>query len=318
MKREAGKPDRVAFSMHNSCYCQLPLVLLNLQTSMVDLTSHVSRLTFAGLSVFKRRSSVILACMLCLASSAHSKEITITLPGGETMEMVWIAPGTFRMGSPSSEPGRREDEGPFHERFISKGFYLGKYEVTQAQWISVMEWRPWLGKDEKYVKEGPEIPAVCISWTDAQQFVDRMNAAEGREVYRLPNEAEWEYASRAGTTTRWSFGENEGLLKQHAWYFTPPDRPGKDRAQKVGMKRPNPWKLYDTHGNVWEWVQDKYGPNLTRIRADSTAPDTHAYRVLRGGAFSTLASSTRSASRYGYDPLGRISSVGFRILKEAE
>ena len=125
--------------------------------------------------------------LLCLASSpAFSKELTVTLPGGETMEMVWIAPGTFRMGSPPAEPRRRENEGPMQAKVISKGFFLGKYEVTQAQWISVMEWRPWLGKDKKYVQEGPEIPAVCISWTDAQQFIDRMNAAEGTPVYRLP------------------------------------------------------------------------------------------------------------------------------------
>ena len=263
--------------------------------------------------------TLFLIFALCLISSpTFSKEITVTLPGGEKMEMVWIAPGTFRMGSPPSEPRRRENEGPMHAKVISKGFFLGKYEVTQAQWISVMEWRPWLGKDGKYVEEGPGNPAVCISWTDAQQFIDRLNAAEGRDVYRLPTEAEWEYASRAGTTTRWSFGENEGLLRQHAWYFTPPDRRGKDRAQKVGMKRPNPWKLYDTHGNVWEWVQDEYRPYFTRSRADSTAEDTNAYRVLRGGAFSTLPLSTRSASRTGYDPSGRISSVGFRLLREAE
>ena len=292
---------------------------MNLQSSIVDLTFHVSRLTFDGLSVFKLRSSIVLVCLLGFVTSpAYSKEITVSLPSGATMEMVWIEPGTFRMGSPPSEPERRENEGPMQVQVISEGFFLGKYEVTQAQWISVMEWRPWLGKDEKYVQEGPENPAVCISWTDARQFIDRMNAAEGREVYRLPTEAEWEYASRAGTTTRWSFGENEGLLKQHAWYFTPPQRPGKDRAKKVGMKRPNPWKLYDTHGNVWEWVQDKHGPYFTRSLADSTAEDTNTYRVLRGGAFSTLPHSTRSASRTGFDPSGRISSVGFRILREAE
>ena len=120
------------------------------------------------------------------------------------------------MGSPSTEVGRDSDEGPQHEVTISKGFYLGKYEVTQGQWQAVMGTTPWSG--QSYVQVDADNPAVYVSWNDVQSFVQALNEAAKDSLYRLPTEAEWEYACRAGTTERWSFGDDESKLKDYAWY----------------------------------------------------------------------------------------------------
>ena len=135
---------------------------------------------------------------------SHGGELVVSLPGGAEMEFVWISPGTFQMGSPNSEAGRNSNEGPVHEVEISQGFYLGKYEITQGQWESVMGETPWSG--QSYVQSNSSHPAVYISWEDMRRFAAKLNSEAGEAVYRLPTEAEWEYACRAGTQTQWSFG----------------------------------------------------------------------------------------------------------------
>ena len=230
--------------------------------------------------------------------------ITVTLRGGATMEMVLIPAGTFIMGSPSSEPGRNADEDPQREVTIPQ-FYMGKYEVTQRQWESVMGTRPWAGRN--YVQENPDHPAVYVSWDDAQEFLKRLN---GRgPVYRLPTEAEWEYACRAGARTRWSFGDDEDGLGKYAWYRGNL----KERyAHAVGMKLPNPWGLCDTHGNVWEWVQDSYVPYPGgHLPKPSSDPD----RVDRGGSFYDPARCLRSAYRNHDAPSSRSADLGLRLLR---
>ncbi len=238
-------------------------------------------------------------------------ESTFALPNGATMDFVWIESGTFLMGSPSSERGR--SDGPQHEVTLTQGYWLGQYEITQGQWEAVMETRPWSG--ESFVQANPSHPAVYISWDDVQAFVARLNEAAGSAVYRLPTEAEWEYASRAGTTTRWSFGDDEGDLGDYAWYIDNAWDAGLEYAQPVGTKLPNPWGLYDMHGNVWEWVQDWYGEYGSDALVDPRGPSGGHVRVIRGGDFDNDARYARSAIRGLYSPGGRYGRVGARLLR---
>ena len=230
---------------------------------------------------------------------------TFSLPGGGEMAFVWIEPGVFQMGSP------RTKEGPVHAVEISRGFWLGKYEVTQDQWEAVMGTRPWVG--ERYVRSAASHPAVNISWNDVQVFIRRLNAAAGEAVYRLPTEAEWEYACRAGTSTRWSFGDAESQLGDYAWY----KKTANDYGHAVGTKRPNPWGLYDMHGNVSEWVQDWWSNRYynSSPRVDPPGPSSGSERVVRGGGFPSPARYVRSAQRYGHSPDDRHYGLGVRLLR---
>jgi formylglycine-generating enzyme required for sulfatase activity len=206
------------------------------------------------------------------------------------MEFVLISAGTFQMGSEDGEG----DERPVHRVTISRPFYLGKYEVTQAQWQTVMETNPSLFQGE------PRRPVEQISWEDAQAFINKLNAREGTTVYRLPTEAEWEYAARAGTTTAYSFGNDVERLGAYAWYRQNAER----HTHPVGQLQPNAWGLYDMHGNVWEWVQDWYGRYAAQAITDPRGPTAGSHRMRRGGGWNNEAKYCRSANRY--------SAVGFR------
>ena len=237
-----------------------------------------------------------------------------SLPGGALMEFVWIPAGTFQMGSTSPEAGGRSDEA-LHEVEISRGFWLGRYEVTQGQWEAVMGTRPWSGRD--HVVSDLSHPAVDISWNAVQRFIGRLNAAAGDSLYRLPSEAEWEYACRAGSRTRWSFGDNESVLGDYAWYWDNAWGVGEEYAHAVGAKWPNAWGLYDMHGNVYEWVQDWYGSDYYDVspRVDPQGPLSGSLRVGRGGSFGGDASDLRSAERSGFSPGGRGDDIGVRLLR---
>lgn len=247
------------------------------------------------------------------ATVGRSENIVVELRDGVAMEFVWIEPGTFLMGSPASSPARGGDEGPQHAVSISKGFYLGKFEITQAQWVAVMGTAPWTRR--KYVQAEPNHPAVYISWVDMQEFLRRLNEAADRDLYRLPTEAEWEYACRAGTTTSRSFGDDESQLGDYAWYLeNVGDARGKF-AQPVGSKQPNPWGLYDMHGNVWEWVQDWYSNSYANAKQiDSTGAASGSTRVMRGGGFVNRARNVRSAKRFSFDPSLRYCAIGARLV----
>jgi formylglycine-generating enzyme required for sulfatase activity len=252
--------------------------------------------------------------------------LTVDLPGGATMDFVYIRPGKFIMGSPFTEVGRENDEGPQREVTISRGFYLGKYELTQGQWQAVMGTTPWDGSISPrisvylgypaviFVQRDADNPAVYVSWDDAQALIARLNAAAGDSLYRLPTEAEWEYACRAGTTTRWSSGNDESPLKDYAWYSAS-ILPNEWYAHRVGTKKANPWGLYDMHGNVWEWVQDRYGAFPSNPQTDPLGPASGPSRVGRGGDFSRSASYTRSAYRVSYSPSSRYPNLGLRLLR---
>ena len=233
-------------------------------------------------------------------------------------QWVWVEHGSFLMGSPDSEPGREPDESPQHEVVISKGFYMGKYSVTKGQWESVMGIRS--GEDVSKRSSSETCPAVFISWNDVQEFLSRINQIDEQINYRLPSEAEWEYACRAGTDTMWSFGEDRHILGEYAWYIDSESDADNQHAAEVGTKKPNPWGLYDMHGNVWEWCNDAYDYNYyaTSPSKDPAGPKSkqNSPRVARGGYFRYFTRHSRSASRNVRNPDECHRVIGARLIKE--
>jgi formylglycine-generating enzyme required for sulfatase activity len=222
------------------------------------------------------------------------------------MEFVLIPSGWFMMGSDKEKDQEALDDETPHRVTISKPFYLGKYEVTQAQWEAVM------GSNPSYFK-GRDNPVETVSWDDVREFIKSLNIKEGNGCWRLPTEAEWEYACRAGTTGVYSFGDDENSLGHYAWY----DGNSKS-AHPVGQKRPNAWGLYDMHGNVWEWVQDWYGEYPTSSVLDPRGPSSGSYRVNRGGSWDDDARNCRSAYRDNDTPGNRYIGMGFRLALSPE
>lgn len=241
--------------------------------------------------------------------------LTAVLPGGALMHFAWVAPGSFTMGSPDSEAGRSSDEGPQRQVEITRGFYMAQSEITQEQWQSVMAASPW--KNQQYARSDAQQPASFISWLDVQEFTLALNLAEGDSLYRLPTEAEWEYAARAGGHTPWHSGESAGELSECAWFFDTSWAIGLRHPQWVATKCANAWGLYDMHGNVWEWVQDWYRtgyPAVAKSR-DPQGPAEGVQRVIRGGHFISMAASVRSAFRGRSDPGTRIAGIGARLVR---
>ena len=261
------------------------------------------------------------AILLIAAGAARAEEsqvdeegvLSVRLPKGETMEFVWIEPGTFLMGAAEDEVSPTSDELPQHEVTLSRGFHLARHELTQEQWASLMDTRPW--RDQRFVRDWRSYPAVYISWEDVWEFIDRMNEWAGADIYRLPTEAEWEYAARAGSTDPWSFGDRLRDLIRYAWFDSNAWLAGNQFGHPVGLLLPNSWGLYDMHGNVWEWVQDWYGDYDQAPKVDPPGPAAGTLRVSRGGGFTDGYADQRSASRSANLPGQRFSNVGARILR---
>ncbi len=229
--------------------------------------------------------------------------LTLDLGNGVTMECVYIRPGKFTMGGDSDpKHGWQGVEKPKHEVTITKGFYLGKYEVTQAQYEAVMGVNPSKWKEAQR-------PVEYVTWSESDGFCRRASEKTRREV-RLPTEAEWEYACRAGTTTDWSHGSNSANLAEYAWYNVNAG----GQTHPVGQKKPNGWGLYDMHGNVWEWVADWYGSDYyaSGPREDPTGPTEGADRMLRGGGWDLDNDTCRSALRRRRHTWCRNANRGFR------
>ena len=274
------------------------------------------------------------------AQAGEMKPYTQSIPGTEaSFDMVPIRGGSFKMGSPSGEAKREDDEGPQVEVEVDP-FYMGKYEVTWSEYEPFLqnyhrlaglpsEKRPPIPADKMAeavtyptpmyeLEAGPKLdkmgrggkfPAVIMSQYAARQYCKWLSKKTGR-FYRLPTEAEWEYAARAGTTTAYSFGDDPKGLEAHAWYFDNSANEDDDSVyREVGQKKPNPWGLYDIHGNVAEWCTDQYAADWykqfegKKVKWDRIInwPKTMHPRVIRGGGYESEAEDLRSAARIASD-----------------
>ena len=261
--------------------------------------------------VFPFTASQATAAQQAWAKSLGKKVVETNSLG---MKLVLIPAGKFTMGSPATEQDRGGDEDQA-DVTLTKAFWLGKTEVTQGQWQQVMGTTPWKG--ELFTKEGRDYAATYVSWEDAQEFIQKLSERDGA-TYRLPTEAEWEWSCRAGTASRWSFGESDGDLGRYAWYggF---DGGGNTKdenyAHQVGQKLTNPFGLNDMHGNVWEWCEDVTFGKLPGGTNPKVTTGTARDRVLRGGSWYDVPQNTRSARRNGNTPDIRNGLTGFRVSR---
>ena len=278
-----------------------------------------------------------IGCIVLLATAGTAfgeepkqppKELTAELGKGTKLELVLIPAGEFLMGTPASDKDAGANERPQHRVRITKPFYMGKYLVTQEQWEAVMGNNPSCSK-------GPKNPVEGVSWDDCQRFLDKLNKRQGNPAgkFVLPTEAKWEYACRAGSKTRYCFGDDASKLDEYAWYEKNPDDKTHPVGEKrviawtffewrtdlpthpVGEKKPNAWGLYDMHGNVWEWCQDWYdgGYYAKSPTDDPTGPATGWFRVARGGGWDDPAGDCRSADRGWLWRGSRGDFLGFRV-----
>jgi formylglycine-generating enzyme required for sulfatase activity len=233
------------------------------------------------------------------------KTITVDVADGVRMDFVLIPAGMFQMGSASYD----EDEKPVHRVAISKPFYMGKHEVTQQQWTALMHNNP-----SQFI--GPQRPVETVKFEDCQAFLAALSAKYSGCKFTLPTEAQWEYACRAGSTTEFCFGDDEGKLRQYAWY----GKNSQKETHPVGEKHANGWGLYDMHGNVWEWCLDWDGPYPAGDQTDPPGPASGEKRILRGGSWRSPPRGCRSANRpYTEGPQPNVrGSVGFRVVVGTE
>lgn len=223
------------------------------------------------------------------------------------MKFVRIPAGEFDMGSPSNEPGRNYWEGPVHHVKISKDFYMGQFEVTQEQWFRIMRYNT-------SGISGDDLPAVMVSWEDVQRFIKNLNEIERTNKYRLPSEAEWEYAARSGMNSSYSFGSDTLKLGDYAWFINNSD----SKSHVIGSKKPNSWELYDIHGNVYEWVNDNWHENYDDAPIDGSSwiSTNVPNRVVRGGSWNSYPFQCRLAFRYYAEKTQKENDLGFRVVKD--
>jgi formylglycine-generating enzyme required for sulfatase activity len=247
--------------------------------------------------------------MDCQVLAQAPKEITNSIG----MKLVLIPKGTFMMGSPETEEGRGVDETQ-HQVTISNDYYLGVTEVTQGQYEKVMGTNPsYFQKRVIRKSDSSMYPVEQVSWEDAVEFCKKLSdlpeEKKAGRVYRLPTEAEWEYACRAGSKTAYIFGASATSLGDYAWFRGNSDQ----QTHPVGEKKPNAWGLYDMHGNVWEWCSDWLGDYPKGSVSDPSGPNKGSFRVDRGGNWFFGAALCRSAFRDGSDPSYRNNGSGFRV-----
>jgi formylglycine-generating enzyme required for sulfatase activity len=264
---------------------------------------------------------------------------------GLKMKLVWCPPGFFKMENVEvlTEPAAQQDDernddaaDPNDEPeprqttqitpvkvFMTKGYWLGKYEVTQSEWKQVTKTEPW--KDQEFTKEGADFPATFVNWDDAMKFCLKLTEQERQAgrlsdewEYTLPTEAQWERACRARTETKFSFGDDESKLGEYAWFRDNTTKADELFPHRVGQKKANPWGLYDMHGNGWEWCRDVYAEKRAGGRDPDVRPDEktkESFRTFKGGSWGGFASYCQSASRRRNSPADAFSNrdVGFRL-----
>lgn len=254
-----------------------------------------------------------LACAGALAQTIVADlGLTLDLGNGVTMKLASIPAGKFLKGSPLNENGHANDESDRNitrqaqqDVTISKPYFLGTTEVTQAQYEQIM------GKNPSHFK-GAQNPVDNVSWIDALEFCKKLSEKTGQAV-RLPTEAEWEYACRAGSTSRYYYGDDQDYaqLGEYVWYAANSEQ----KTHAVGQKKPNAWGLYDMGGNVWEWCSDVHGgPYDLKPETDPTGPKTGTIHIMRGGCWDTGPLSARSANRGGMKEERKNSRFGFRVV----
>jgi formylglycine-generating enzyme required for sulfatase activity len=239
-----------------------------------------------------------------------NEELSLPMADGVRLLLVFVPAGEFDMGSSPDDGGRRKEEHLPQTVVMKKAFYIGKYEVTQEQYKTVVDRNP-------SAFQGLHLPADSVSWHEAEQFcadlTKRLNSL-GYGQLRLPTEREWEYACRAGTRSEYSAGDGKRAMEKVGWCR----QDGSRQTKPVGQKEANIWGLCDMHGNVWEWCHDTFV--LSRVPAipEPDSQDGAARRVLRGGSWNTDLSYCRSASRYGEAPQTKRDDIGFRVVMEIE
>lgn len=224
-------------------------------------------------------------------------------PGARPLEMVLLKAGSFTMGSPANDPDRDSDELPQHTVTLTYDFYIGKYEITQAQWEAVM------GSNPSTFPGRPDNPVDQLSYRDGLEFIRRLNQ-KYLGKFRHPTEAEWEYACRAGTTTRFYWGNDTREIDAHAWY-----QGNTASTMPVGSLAPNVWGLHDMAGNVFEWCSDWMGPYPAAAQTNPVGPPSGFYRILRGGSWFHEAKLCRSASRFAVSGDVRFRYYGLRLVR---
>lgn len=245
---------------------------------------------------------------------------------GIGMKLMLIPSGSFTMGSRDAERQRYSDSRLFddeipHQVTFTRDIYMGVLEVTQSQYQRVMGTNPSYFQGDKVEGDSSDLPVESLTWDEAVAFCERLSEmpeerAEGRS-YRLPTEAEWEYACRAGTDTAYAFGDDPADLAEHAW-FEGSTASADKRTQPAGQLKANAWGLHDMHGNVWEWCADWYGPYPTGPVTDPTGPEAGEYRLRRGGGWNGSAVYCRSAYRLRTSASARDSRLGFRVAMTLE
>jgi len=264
------------------------------------------------------------------AGNTATANRTVTVVGNRSvdlnatvaMDMLWVPAGTFTMGSPTTEAGRASDREDEHNVSLTQGFYLGKYEVTQAQYEAVMTGNTdSLSATPSQWPNNPNRPVEKVSWADAQIFLTRLNAQQSANIpagwaYVLPTESQWEYACRAGTTTAYSWGASIASSNaNYNWDGGANDGNDFKQTRDVGQYGANPWGFFDMHGNVWEWTADWYQAAypIGNPVIDPTGPASGSYRVIRGGSWRYGGAYLRSAKRSIYSPGLRNGIIGFRV-----